>query len=101
LKGRARNLLDKNIHIINRNTKALLVASKEFGGLAQNDHMKIENKYFEKMVKFKYFGMTLTNLNCMCEEVKSRLELGNAWYCLLQSLLSLHFAVGENEDLNI
>jgi hypothetical protein len=33
-------------------------------------------------------GTTLTDQNCIHEEIKSRLNLGNAWYCLVQSLLS-------------
>jgi len=33
-------------------------------------------------------GTTLTNLNCMHEEIKDRSKLGNACYYLLQNLLS-------------
>jgi hypothetical protein len=40
------------------------------------------------MKKFKYLRRTLTDQNCMHEEIKSRLNLGNACYHLIQSLLS-------------
>jgi hypothetical protein len=38
--------------------------------------------------KFKYLGTTLTDQNCMQEEIKSRLNSGNACYHSVQSLLS-------------
>jgi hypothetical protein len=40
------------------------------------------------MEKFKYLLTTLTDQNCMQEEIKSRLNSGNACYHWVQSLLS-------------
>ena len=40
------------------------------------------------MEEFKYLGTTLTNQNSIQEEIKSRFKSGNAWYHLVQNLLS-------------
>jgi hypothetical protein len=46
------------------------------------------NRSFEDVTEFKYLETTLTDQDCMHEEIKSRLNLGNACYHLVQSLLS-------------
>jgi hypothetical protein len=45
------------------------------------------NRSFEGMAKFKHLGSTLTDENCMNEEIKSRLNPWNACYHSVQSLL--------------
>ena len=50
--------------------------------------MKVDNSSIERMEEFKYLGRTLTNQNCIQEEIKSRLKLGNACYHSVQNLLS-------------
>jgi hypothetical protein len=44
----------------------------------QNHYVKVRNKAFESMAKYKYFGMTATDWCYIYKEIKSRLNLGNA-----------------------
>ena len=48
----------------------------------------IDNSTMESVEEFKYLGTTLTNQNSIQEEIKSRLQLGNACYYSVQNLLS-------------
>jgi hypothetical protein len=96
------NILGGSIHAIKKNTKALVVASKETGlevnaektkymvmspeqPAEQNHNIKIGNKSFEKVGQFKYLETTLTNQNSIYEETKSRLKSGNACYLSVQN----------------
>jgi hypothetical protein len=54
----------------------------------QKHSIKLVNRFFEDMAKFRYLGRTLTDENCIHKEIKSRLNSGNAYYCLFQHLLS-------------
>jgi hypothetical protein len=54
----------------------------------QNQNIRIANEWFENVAKFKYLGMTLTDQNDIHDEIKNRLNSGNACYHSVQNLLS-------------
>jgi hypothetical protein len=56
----------------------------------QNHYIWAATKSFENEAKFKYLGTTLTDQNCIHEEIKGRLNSGNACYHAVQNLLSSH-----------
>jgi hypothetical protein len=56
--------------------------------VGQNRDIKIANRSFENVSQFKYLGTTVTNQNFIQEEVKWRLNSGNACYHSVQNLLS-------------
>jgi hypothetical protein len=51
-------------------------------------NIKITNRAFENSSEFIYLGMTVTNQNAIFEEIKRRLNLGNACYPCVQNLFS-------------
>jgi hypothetical protein len=66
-------------------TKYMLVSRCRKTG--QRQSIKIANRSFESVEKFKYLGTTLTDQNCVHEEIKSRLNSGNACYHSVQSFV--------------
>jgi hypothetical protein len=56
----------------------------------QKHNIKIVNRFFEDVAKFKYFGTTLTDQNHMHEQITSRLNSGDACCHSVQSLLASH-----------
>jgi hypothetical protein len=58
-------------------------------GAGQNHNTKIANRSFENVEKFKSFRLTPTNQNCIHEEIKGRLNMGNACCHSIQNLIFL------------
>jgi hypothetical protein len=56
--------------------------------VGQNRNIKIANRSFENVTQFKYLATTVTSLNLIQEEIKRRLNSGNACYHLVQNLVS-------------
>jgi hypothetical protein len=54
----------------------------------QRQSMKTASRSFGSVAKFRYLGTTLTEQNCIHEEIKSRLNSRNACYHSVQSLFS-------------
>jgi hypothetical protein len=54
----------------------------------QNQNITVANKLFETVSQFRYLRMTVTNQNLSQEEIKGRLNSGNARYHSVQNLLS-------------
>jgi hypothetical protein len=68
-------------------TKHMLISRHQKAG--QRYSIKKANRSFEDEAKFKYLGTTLTDQNCVHEEIKSSLNSKNACYDWVQSLVFL------------
>jgi hypothetical protein len=101
------NILGGSVHTVKENAETLVVAAKENGlevnavktkymimsrdqNAGRSYNMKIDNtrSCIERVEEFTYSGTTLTNQNSIQEEIKGRLNLGNACYYSVQNLLS-------------
>ncbi|KAJ4444094.1 hypothetical protein ANN_05883 [Periplaneta americana] len=99
------NILGENPQTIREITGTLLEASKEIGlevnpektkymimsrdeNIMRNGNIKIGNLSFGEVEKFKYLGATVTNINDTREEIKRRVNMGNACYYSVEKLLS-------------
>jgi hypothetical protein len=99
------NLLGDSIHTIKENKETLSEASKDIGleinaektkymimshhqNSGQNQNIRIADKSFENLAKFKCLGTTLINKKGIHDEIKNGLNAGNACYYSVQNLLS-------------
>ncbi|KAJ4445911.1 hypothetical protein ANN_12597 [Periplaneta americana] len=99
------NMLGENTQTVRENTEILLEASKGIGlevnpektkymimsrdeNIVRNGNIKIGDLSFEEVEKFKYLGATVTNINDTREEIKGRINMGNASYYSVEKLLS-------------
>jgi hypothetical protein len=77
---------DVGLEINAEKTKYMIMSYHQNSG--QNQNIRIGNESSENMAKFKYLGMTLTNQDDIHDEIKNRLNSGNACYHSIQSHLS-------------
>jgi hypothetical protein len=97
------NLLGGSVNTVKENSETLLEASRDTGSeitvvktkymimsphsnSGQNQNIRIANELFENVEQFKYLGATLTNQNGIHNEIKSRLNSGNACYYRVHNL---------------
>jgi hypothetical protein len=89
--------MGENIDIIKKNKEALLNAcnvclevnqeqNKCIQKIEKKHSIKIANRPFEDVAKFKYLGIIQKHQNCLHKESKSRINGGNTCYHLVQSL---------------
>jgi hypothetical protein len=55
----------------------------------RTENIRTADKSFNNVAKFKYLGTMLTNQNDIHEEIKSRLNSGNACYYSVQNCVIL------------
>jgi hypothetical protein len=77
---------DAGLEINAEKTKYMIMSRHPNSG--QNQKRRVANESFENVAKLKYLGMTLTNQNGIHDEIKRRLNSGNASYYSFQNLLS-------------
>ncbi|KAJ4451220.1 hypothetical protein ANN_02680 [Periplaneta americana] len=56
--------------------------------IVRNGTIKVGDLYFDEVEKFKYVGATVTNINDTWEQIKRRINMGNACSYSVQKLLS-------------
>ena len=99
------NMLGENLQTVRENAEIFIKARKYIGlkvssektkymitsrhqNVIQNQNIVIRNLSFKNVEKFRYLGVTVTNTNNIREEIKSRINMGNACYYSLEKILS-------------
>jgi len=72
---------------VNADKKKYMVMSRDQNA-GRSHNINIDNISFERVEEVKYLEITLTGQNSVQEEIKNRLNSGNACYHSVQNLLS-------------
>ena len=97
------NMLGENLQTVRENAGIFIKASKGISlevnskktkymitsrhqNVVQNQNIVIGNLSFENVEKFRYLGITVTNTNDIHEEIKRRINMGNACYYSLEKI---------------
>ena len=95
------NMLGENLQTVRENAEIFIKATKDIDlevnsdktkymitsrhqNVIQNQNIVIGNLSFENVEKFRYLGVTVTNTNDIREEIKRRINMGNACYYSLE-----------------
>jgi hypothetical protein len=91
-KGNTETVIDASkevgLEVNAEKTKCMLLSNRQ--NASQNHNIEMANISFENVAQFTYAGTTITNQSLVQEEIKRRLNSGNACYHLVQNLLSSH-----------
>ncbi|KAJ4448760.1 hypothetical protein ANN_00151 [Periplaneta americana] len=89
--GRPRRRWEDNIKMdlreVGYDGEVTLIMSRD-QNIVRNGTIKIGDLSFAEVEKFKYLGATVTNINETGEEIKRRINMGNACYYSVEKLLS-------------
>jgi hypothetical protein len=88
--------LQLSLEVNTEKTKYMLLSRQQNAG--QNYDIKIANRCFENVAKFKYLVTTITNQNLIQEEIKRRLNSGNVCYHSVQNILSYRLLRQKEKD---
>jgi hypothetical protein len=111
------NLLGDSVNTIKENSETLLEASGDNGleinaektrymimsrypNSGHKQNISLANESFEDVAKLEYLGATLKNQNDIFDEVKNKLNSGNACYHSVQNLLSFRL-ISKNLKIKI
>ena len=99
------NMLGENLQTVRENAEIFIKARKDIGLevdsektkymvtsrhqiVIQNQNVVIGNLSFENVEKLRYLGVTVTKTNDIREELKRRINMGNACYYSLEKIVS-------------
>ena len=74
------------LEINSEKTKYMITSRHQ--NVIQNQNIVIGNLSFESEEKFRYLGVTVTNTIDIREEIKRRINMGNACYYSVEKILS-------------